>query len=171
MAAPKTPKCTVCTRADMQAIDEGLAAGLSDNALARQFGITRDSIRRHRVNHLTPALRRAAQQRRTASSTESALDRLEGLYERTGRLLDRIERADGNPNTLIKAIKEARETLQVIARITGELDDSAKVQMIGITASPEWLVAREAMLRALLPYPEAAQAVAASVAQIEAVTE
>lgn len=162
----KLSKCRVCMHPDLEDIDAALTTGMSDTNAERRWGVSHDSIRRHRLNHLTAELRKASLQRRTERSGRSALERLEDLYGRTERLLDELQTA-GATGQLLKALKETRDTLQVIARITGELDDSTKVQMVNVSASPEWLQIRQVILAELAPHPEAARAVAERLVELE----
>jgi hypothetical protein len=57
-------KCTICAHPERAIVDRLLAAGsLSDRRIARQFGLTRASLARHRKNHLMRAVQRQIQRR------------------------------------------------------------------------------------------------------------
>lgn len=45
-------KCITCAHPDRKEIDRQLAAGASPTKIARQYRTSRDSMRRHALNHL-----------------------------------------------------------------------------------------------------------------------
>src|SRR5688500_20223875 len=45
-------RCTVCHDPRQAEVDRALGLGTSDHEVARRFGLTRDAVRRHRLNHL-----------------------------------------------------------------------------------------------------------------------
>jgi hypothetical protein len=59
----------------------------------------------------------------------------------------------------LQAVREARATLESIAKITGELNEKPTVT-INLAASPEWLQLQGLILAALMPFPDARLAVA-----------
>jgi len=75
--------------------------------------------------------------------------------------------AEGKAALSLAAIRELRGLVELLAKITGELDDRPQVQIVNVTTSPEWLQVRGALMGALRPYPDAARAVAGSLAQLE----
>jgi hypothetical protein len=65
----------------------------------------------------------------------------------------------------LAAIRELRGLVELIARLTGELDDRP-VATVNIVASAEWIEVRTALYEALRPYPEAAAAVVGALAKV-----
>lgn len=132
--------------------------------VAAEFGLKPDAIRRHRIAHVTPALVSLAGGRAGAIS---ALDRLEELYGKARDVLDAAE--EGGRLTLpLAAIKELRSLIELLARITGELDERPVQQTVNILTSPEWLRVQAAMLDALKPHPAARIAVAERLMTLDA---
>ncbi len=158
--------CTACAHPDRKAIDEALITGLPLREISRRWGVSKDAASRHR-KHVTPALARVVSRRRADAGPESALDRLEELYGRASVVLEAAER-EGQASLSLAAIRELRGIVEMLARITGELDDRPQLNVLNVHATPEWLATRDAMLGALSPYPDAARAVAARLQGIEA---
>ena len=57
-----TMQCIVCRREERKSIDLALVSGDALAAIARRFGVSRYSLRRHLRQHLSPLLVRAAEQ-------------------------------------------------------------------------------------------------------------
>lgn len=157
MAASGTA-CTVCTHADKEQIDALLLKQTTFAKIAVQFKLSKDAVRRHNDNHLGDVLAALRKADQAAPDDGSALSRLEALYARTNALLAQAEHA-GNGGQVLQAVREARATLESIAKITGELNDKPSVT-INLAASPEWLSLQTLILTALTPFPEAKLAVA-----------
>jgi hypothetical protein len=151
--------CTVCTHLDRDEIDVELTGTAPVAQVAKKHGVTRDSLARHKAAHLTPALVRLAQQRRTDASAVSVAERLEELALQASRLLATAERK----SSLVAAAQllgQARQILETIGRISGELNDRPQVNVLNVVSSPDWQQLRATILAALDPYPEAGRAVA-----------
>lgn len=152
------PRCTICHHDQHQEIDAALASGNSMASVSRRFEVSPDAVRRHRIKHLSAALKTVAAERETAGA-RTALDRLEALHDRAERVLAAAE-AEGKASLSLQAIRELRSTVELIARLTGELDERPTVQVLNVTASAEWDALRGVVLSALRPFPDAGRAVA-----------
>ena len=128
-----SPRCTVCSHDDREAIDEALVAGRTLRDIARQHGVSKDAVSRHR-SHVSQALSRVVAAREEAGP-RSALARLEDLHGRATRVLDAAE-GEGKASLSLAAIKELRGLVETIARITGELDERPSVQVLNVATSP-----------------------------------
>lgn len=157
--------CTVCSHADREALDAALVAGEAMRAIARRHGVSKDAVARHRA-HVSAALARVVAEREEAGP-RSALDRVEDLYGRASKVLDAAE-SEGKASLSLAAVRELRSLVELLGKLTGELDERPQVQVLNVTTSAEWLQVRTALMAALRPYPEAAQAVAGSLVQLEA---
>jgi hypothetical protein len=134
-------------------------------AIARSAGVGRDALRRHAASHLPgelAALREAGQKIEHAR----ALDRLEQLFAEGNEVLA-AARAEGRHQMSLVAIRELRAVVELIARLTGELDDRPDV-VVNIASSAEWLQVQTVIVGALEPYPDARQAVAEALAPLGA---
>lgn len=154
-------RCLCCTSPVRAEIDRRLAAGATNVAIADEYGMSRDSVRRHRDRHLAPAVR-AAMTRHEARTGETAVNRLEALYERAEGILDAAEE-QGQGALALSAVKELRATVELLARLTGELDTRPQVT-VNLVQSPEWLALQGQILQALAPFPDARLALASSLA-------
>ena len=155
--------CTVCTSPNRDRIDSELAGGDSLPAIARRHRASTDALRRHKQNHLSPALARVAVERFGQESArdafDSVVDRVESLVGRLERLLSLAEEKGaltGGSNVA----REIRQSLELIARLRGELDDRPVVTTVNVLATPEFAAAVTAILAATEPYPDARIAIA-----------
>ncbi len=151
--------CSVCVHPDRRTVDEAIVGRVPYRDIVRRHeGLSISAVSRHRQRHLTPALVvLAAEQERDHG--ETLLAQLQALYRRVRAILDAAER-DGSPATALSAVREARQLLESIGRVTGELDDRPQVQVVNLAASQEWQALQVLILRALAPFPEARLAVA-----------
>lgn len=152
------PRCTVCRHPDRPEIDRQLAGGMSNLGIAERWALSKDSVRRHRATHLSAALKAVQTKRETAGATK-AVDRAEHLYEKASKILEAAE-TEGQGQLALSAIKELRATVELLAKLSGELDERPQVNILNVAASPEWLATQGRMLEALAPFPEARLAVA-----------
>lgn len=159
-------QCTVCRHEDREAIDGALASGQPYRSLAERYDLTKDALARHRRAHLSPAIK-ATQAEREAKGAATAADRVEALYLRAERVLEAAEDA-GAASVSLQAIRELRQCVELLARITGELDE--RPVTVNVLTSPEWLQIRGVLLSALEPHPEARAEVAGALAELEATT-
>lgn len=151
-------KCKVCSHPDRADIEAAIAGGMSNAEAGRRWGMSREAVRRHKDAHLSPALRAVVAGRESAGAVK-ALDRLEALYAKASSVLDAAE-AEGKASLSLAAIRELRGIVELLARVTGELDERPTVQVLNVAASPEWDALRGVVLGALRPFPDAGRAVA-----------
>lgn len=154
------PRCKVCGHPDRPEIDRELAGGLSNQGAAEKWGLSKDSVRRHRQAHLSAALKAVATRRETQGVVKAA-DRAEELYSKAYGILEAAEQEKQGALAL-SAIKELRATVELLAKLSGELDERPQVNVLNVSSSPEWLGIQTAMLGALAPFPDARVAVAAA---------
>ena len=81
------------------------------------------------------------------------------LQAKTLAVLAKAEKADDHP-TFLRAVREARSNVELLARLMGELQEQA--QTMNVLIAPEWLTIRLAVQQALEPYSEAKSAVTAA---------
>jgi hypothetical protein len=155
--------CTVCTHAERRAIDTALATGyLVNRRIATQHGLTESATRRHAAAHLPAHLVKAAE----AEDLRHALDvvaQLKAINGASVQILAAARRA-GDGELALKAVDRIQKQIELQARLLGELDERAQVNVL---VAPEWLLVRSALLEALRPYPEARGAVAARLVALE----
>ena len=127
--------CSVCMSPAREQIDADLVAGLSYRGIGGRFAISKDSLSRHHRAHVSPALTRVVQ-RREERGAETALNRLEHLYEKADRVLDAAEEA-GSTGIQLAAIRELRGIVETLAKVTGELRPESGGVTVNILQSPE----------------------------------
>ncbi len=106
-------RCSICDHDQRPDIDAALVGGLSNRAIARQFQVGRDSLRRHRKNgHVSEMLAKASEAAEAARG-DNLMSRVNDLNERALRILDRAERA-GELRTALHAIRELRGIIELL---------------------------------------------------------
>jgi hypothetical protein len=146
--------CNVCSHPDREAIDEALVGGIAFPALVAEYRVSKDSLSRHKANHL-PAKLVLAQQAEEVAEADDLLDQVRDLQARTLAILEAAEGTNQH-RTALSAIREARSNLELLAKLLGELDDRPQVNL---NVSPEWLELRAVIVGALEPHPHALRAV------------
>ncbi len=147
--------CTVCTHPERKAIDEALVAGESTGTLAGRYRtIDERALRRHRANHL-PATLAKAEEAKEVSRADDLLKQVRALQAKTLNLLLKAESA-GDLRTALQGVREARGNVELLAKLSGELDERP---VVNVLVSPEWLELRAVIVGALEPHREARDAV------------
>ena len=152
---PRT--CTVCRHANRADINKALVARTPFRDIARQHSVSKDALLRHHDDHLPASLVRA-QRAREATQADELLAQVVELRDHALRILGEAE-GDKNWPATIAAIREARGSVELLAKLAGQLADAPTVNII---LSAEWLAVQTGILAALKPYPDARLAVAAS---------
>jgi hypothetical protein len=122
--------CTVCSHKERPAIDRRLTDGGTYRAIAQEFGLSLDAVRRHRLDHLTKALLKAAEARPIARA-ETLLDRLEALINDCRRIGESALDA-GKHGPAVQALKAVTSNLELIARLTGQLGEGSTTVNIAL---------------------------------------
>jgi hypothetical protein len=174
----RSGQCNVCKHRDLAAIDLALARGISVLALSKRFDVSRDSLYRHAKAHLPPQLR--AQLISAAPDLGSVdLDKLretEGqsllshLVAIRGRLFGSLDFSEehGDSNMVARITSQLHQNLELTGKLLGTLGTGNTVVNNNLlVASESYVQMRVALMRALRPFPEAAQAVAQVLHQIE----
>jgi hypothetical protein len=86
-----------------------------------------------------------------SAEADDLLDRVESLQTRALAILDAAEDT-GELRTALGAIREARGNLELMGRLTKELDDRPQINLY---LSAEWLELRAIIVGALEPHQEA----------------
>ena len=146
--------CTICTHPEREAIDEALVGGIAFPALVAKYRVSKDALSRHKANHL-PATLVKAQEAQAVARADDLLDEVRSLQARTLTILDRAERV-GDLRTALRAIKEARGNLELLAKLMGQIDKRPQVHL---HLSQEWLELRATIVEALEGHQEAKEAV------------
>ena len=147
--------CTVCTNDKLDEINRALCdPNTVLGRVASQYGLGRESLRRHKASHL-PAHLAQAQAAQEVAQADDLLAQVRGLQARTLAILGKAESAD-DLRVALQAIGEARRNLELLGKLAGELQQEGTVNIV---VNAEWIQLRGAILVALAPFPEARHAV------------
>jgi len=163
--------CQVCKHLDRGRIDYLLVAnhgqhGHGTAALAKKFGVSRDSLQRHATNHITEEYRRSVRigpfeseehlRNLCAEASGSVLERFNAIY---GGLSSRwlVAFESGNDDSLCRLSAQMQANLAMQARLTRELLPPGAHTEIqnNFYLSPEIYNLQRRALAALRRHPEA----------------
>jgi len=147
--------CTVCTHPQRPEIDRAIVGDGTYRTIADRYGLSETALKRHKGEHLPGHVAKAHAAREVADA-DDLLQQLKALRNKAIGILQKAETA-GDYRTALMGIREARGCIETLMEIEGELDRRG---VVNITVSADWVEIRSAILVALHPYPEAAQAVA-----------
>jgi DNA-binding XRE family transcriptional regulator len=140
----------VCIHEKRDEIDREIVSRQPYRALARTFGVSKDSISRHANLHIPETLTTANAIAEVVRA-DMLLDRVEVLVSEAEGLL-----TYGKDERQAKAweggLRELRKCLELLARVTGELDERPQVNL---AVFPEWVTVRTRLLAAVESHPEA----------------
>ena len=100
-------------------MDAALVAGESLRSIAERFGTSATALHRHKGEHVSRALVRAAEARELDRDGK-LLDQVKDLIGSAQSILAGAE-ARADHRTALAAIREVRGTLELLGKITGEL--------------------------------------------------
>jgi hypothetical protein len=157
-----TRSCTCCTHPQRADIDRALIAGGALRNIAERFGLSTTALHRHKSDHLPPAMVKAAE----LEDVAHALDVVQQLRAINAASLTVLKeaRAAGDGALALKAIDRIQKQIELQAKLLGELQDGATVNIL---VSPEWLAVRSALMTTLTRYPDARLAVVESLTALE----
>lgn len=155
-----TRYCTICTHPEKDRINEALINNVSVRNVSKLFGIHASSLQRHRVAHLPVALIDAVQAVEIVQAG-NLLDQVSNLQQKTLFILS-VAEAAGDLRTALMAIAQARCNLELLAKLSGELQAQQNTVNV-MVADPSWVKLRSGILQALEPWPAARLAVAGAI--------
>jgi len=167
--------CKCCQHRERAAIDLALARGVSTAAVGKRYGISSDSVYRHRRNHLPPQLRAKLiagpdididLDKLKESESQSLLANLVALRHRLFASLDVAEEC-GDSNMVCRVTAQLHQNLELTGKLLGDLGVGHSVTQ-NILIQPAYVEMRVALVDALGAFPEARKAVAAVLHGLEA---
>ena len=158
-----TRVCTVCAHEESFAINEDIVIGITSiRAIASHYGLNRESVRRHK-EHIPQLLLQACNDMQ-GYEADAILLRVEHLENETLQLLeDEKASSEVDRRIILQAIREQRGNIELIAKIKQLIDLAPKTEIVLISPHVQTVI-----IGALRSYPEARQAVADSLASLEA---
>jgi hypothetical protein len=167
--------CKCCQHRERAAIDLAVARGVSTAAVGKRYGISTDSVYRHRRNHLPPQLRAKLiagpeidldLDRLHETESQSLLANLVALRHRLFASLDVAEEC-GDSNMVCRVTAQIHQNLELTGKLLGDLGVGSTT-VTNVLVLPAYVEMRVALVNALAAFPEARQAVAAALHQVEA---
>ena len=151
--------CSTCSHEDRNEIDRQLLKpNVTMSEISRIYGIHPRNLCRHRQLHLSALLKTVAAQQVVDGEVArggSLLDQVGALGQRAMAILLKAENATQH-DIAIKAIREARGCLELQAKLDGQIAEGGTTNVF---ISPTWVTVQTNLIAALLPYPEAREAV------------
>ena len=163
--SPWRTKCSICHHAKRAEIDDRLVAGIGTRTLATQYpDLTRASLERHNRNHVRARMAAvlAARADDETAYDASLVDRAAELRAKALDLLRKAEAA-GDLKTALQGVRESARCLELMAKLTGQIDESAK---LNIVLAPALVELQSIVLAALADHPAARMAVAAALGNL-----
>lgn len=160
--------CRTCASAHRAQVELGLAHRVPVRTLGRKFGLTKESLYRHRKNHMPPQLMAALM--KAGKPTDVDLEALkhaesEGLLQHLVvqrahlyRLADQAEQL-GDLRAVAQLHGRLSENLTLTAKLLGELRTASQTVIQNVLLTPEYVALRSALINALRPFPDARQAI------------
>lgn len=119
--------CGVCRHPDVDLINQALVTGLTLREITGKWEISRSTLDRHRARHIPEAVLKAKEAKIVAQG-DDVLGSIRALHATTLKILREAEAA-GEHGIALKAIKEARCNLELLAKLDGQLSDTGKVEI------------------------------------------
>ncbi len=152
-------KCQVCIHRKSRTINRLLVVDKASNrSIAKQFSVDHNAVQRHREH--VPEKLAASQRAQEVADAEILLDDIATIREKTFKALDSAEGSE-DWNTLLRAIREARENVRILGELHGRL--GAKPETRPLISQ----VAMNVIVQVLAPHPELAHAVADALEPLE----
>jgi hypothetical protein len=145
-------ECTVCAHEDVVLINEdivGLHGQKSNRAITRQYGLSKDAVRRHK-EHIPELLVKASQAMEVARS-DDVLDQVKELLAEARDVLA-VAKADQDHRLRLSAIDRASKLVELLAKIAGQLQQEGTTNIL---LNAEYIEVRTVILTALEGHPQA----------------
>ncbi|MCI4567208.1 hypothetical protein [Lysobacter sp. CFH 32150] len=172
----KGVECQVCTHPDRASMELGLANKVTERVLAKRYGVSRDSLGRHRRHHMTPDLLASLITRGRMSPTDlenlrivESEGSLQHLVAVRGRLYGMMDYAESiNDYKAASAIGERIvKVCETIAKLLGDIRTGTVNVTNNMLVMPEFHAFRTSIMQALKAHPEAREAVALALRSYE----
>lgn len=165
----KGVECQVCAHPDRASMELGLANKVPARVLAKRYGVSRDSLDRHRRHHMTPELQASLITRGRMNPTdlenlrlvesEGSLQHLVTVRGRLYRLMDYAE-SIGDYKGAATIGARIVDICESISKLLGDIKTGTVNVHNTLVLSPEFHGFRVSIMAALRQFPEARDAVA-----------
>jgi hypothetical protein len=168
--------CQACAHPQRHLVELALCHRLPVRVVARRFDLSKDCIFRHRRLHMPPQLIAAIMA--AARPSEVDLEQLQrsesegllgSLVAQRARLqmLSEMAFEAGELGAATSIERAVTGSLELTSKLLGMIVQHHEVRSTSILISSDYLRLRGAIVAALKPYPQAAQAVGAALAELE----
>ena len=149
-----TRTCTVCNHKDIEEINKLLLCSGSYRDIARQFGLSKAALARHKEGHIPEVLSKSNDIKEIVNA-DSLLLKLqeEAVFVRDMR--DSAKK-EGDIELALKAVDRALKCIDLYAKVSGLIQEQPTVN---ITLNAEWIELKALIVTTLKPYPDALEAV------------
>lgn len=131
--------CLVCNHNKLNEINKSLIDNETNREIAKRFALSSAAVYRHRTNHLPPLLLKARQAGEIVEAT-SLMDRVERIMTRCETIAETATRTkDWFP--AIAASRELRGCLELLGKLSGEIQSGTQVGIQIINGRPAKMVA------------------------------
>jgi hypothetical protein len=127
-------KCSLCIHDRREQIEQALLCGDSYRIVAQRFTVSRDAVARHR-RHLPAALAHARELKEVVHG-DSLLAQLRELTSEAQRIKGMAEKA-GDHRTMLAAVRELCRIVELIAKLSGELESHSETKILNVTLDAE----------------------------------
>jgi hypothetical protein len=158
--------CAACHHPRRDELDSAIVAGQTLRAIGKKYGMSASAVLRHRDRHLSPALA-AMEVEREQKDKATALEEIWDVISSMKRVLAAAEQ-EGKPTLAVSTGTALGVQIERMAKLAGQWQDQQPTVVVNVQASEEWQQIRAVILAALMAYPEARQAVAGRLLQLEA---
>lgn len=171
-------RCTVCDHRERAAIDLAVCRGVTPRALAVRYRVGLHSLYRHAKNHLTapmraaliagPSLEGVDLDKLRENESQSLLMHLVALRNRLFSALDVAEES-GDAHMTSRVAGQLHKNFELTGELLGQLGmtGGTTINVGNLLIAPAYVELRISLVKALRPFPEAAQAVATVLHTIE----
>ena len=151
------PTCSICGHPAVDEINSRIAGQEKLADISREFAVSEDALSRHKEKCIITALS-ASPNTKDIINGDNLLAQLQAARDKAIELLDMAIAAGdtkvyGPPSSYLS---EIRQQIKLWAELEGRI---AAQPQINILVLPEWIGLRERIVAALIPYPDALEAV------------
>lgn len=119
-------KCTVCAHPKTRDIEKLIVQGSPNTQIAEKYGLDHQSVRYHRLNHLPAKLVQSVREKES-KHTEDLWNTINELLEVARDILEQALE-DDQKTTALQAVREARNTIELMARIASKRQELQQTQ-------------------------------------------
>jgi hypothetical protein len=147
----------VCAHKDVDEINRLLLCSDSLRDIARQFGLSKDALARHKDSHIPELLSKSED----IKEVVNADNLLAQLQEARTSALDLLDKAIAAGDTKVYGppssyLSEIRQQIKLWAELEGRIAAQPQITIIN---NPEWIELRTVIIQALDDFPQAKEAV------------